>query len=1467
MTLFSKKGLGDVKDNIKNLITEIKGAAGIIIDDAGYEAVVGYNDWLRDGKIDKEGKWFESFSDEYKKAFAQNPELSKQFETLRDTADGAAVKIHKCGDAYSAFGKGIKGAIPWIKSFAAQMGAMLLQFALITAAIWAIGKAIEWAKNNIPTTGNVRNWAEESAEALADTKSEIESLNSELKTTQDRIAELKSKGHLTLTEQEELERLKKTNVELERQLLIKRELEKSQSKDAAEKAVDALHTYDKTYSNDANEASVISASNGKITIPEQMRRYAALYQQAKADAANVDLDSSDAEKQIDNFNQKADEAKEKFEELVTATGDYLLSARDNFEYLSEDEQSYVRQIENAIIATQHKMGQISTDDAFSVLLSDDAYEEFNAKLQSMAANGEEVSGKLSDYFSDDAIKALQNLGCTADDVNEHIKALANVGDFIDNQTTEAELRKIQEIVKDTDFEITDDSIKEQFGEDFIRRLEEAGLSVDEFRSYLVSLQNQVDKMDLSDLKSVEDGINAIGEAVNEFRDNSGKVSAATLAELTESLSPIADTKEFENFINVVGNAKSTTAELNAALDDLIDKYLDTQAGLAGLKVENEALYTAQLKQMGVVNAESVVRVKLAKSILNDANATEEAKDRAYELINAMDAQETQLYNTASASLTSAQNLQILQIQMQLVKSGDFTDTMRNNASAIVALGTVAGKNAEDLVKYANILMQIATIQDTIKKMGNNPDALKSMNTAMGSLMRSLAELEQSAKTQFDNLFTGVNSDADLKVAPSKGKKETAAEKNKDKYDAAKKKLDYQLEQRKISYDKYYKELVKLGDKYLKKEKGNAQDLRDHYSDLTSVRKSAFEDAKNKLDQQLEGGTITIEKYYTKIEALIKKWYKGRKASAQDAVDAELELQKQLADSWKDRISKQETQFDRMTLDKVWPSGKSELDYWKKMMEKLQKDYRKGMFKDKEAYLELYYDLLEKIQSAEKDLAQKQLDDVTKRITAIDDLVEMTSKMLKQRIEDEIDALEKMKDAYSDIVDVKKESLQLTKDELAYQQEISDMNEELTKLQAQAELLKLDDSRAGRAKYAELMEQIREKQKDISDKQADHTYDATVDALDKADEAYQKFIEDRIEALNKQMENQGEWLRYVYSYIESTNPSQLLNELKAYNYKYGDGINQTVDKIWNSYIKYADAVYGNSGYLVQILEELRNLEIKYQDQVDAASGEDDKYPSDNYKSNLSEAVMHKNIAKNTDEQNMALRDQVQNTYGGSWWWDPEHQQIYRSDTANKYLISAASYPLIQQMKSINNNSSLSKTARKKQLDAILKTLKKTYYGFTQAHLEAGKNGKYHLYKRSGKDSNWQIFHDGINAGYTGADYVPSTKQNELLALLKKGELVFNKENQNHLLSQLQAVENFQKAFKGITPGSISQTNYNSAPVSVGGVTIQIYGNATQDTVQALRKEAENISNMTMNKLQAAMVQKGYGAGAARGTFKR
>ena len=118
-----------------------------------------------------------------------------------------------------------------IKTVALQAASMALNAALT----WGISLAIQglislgtYLWKLIPTTEHLKDQLEETAQALADIRSEREGLNDELKTTQERIAELEAKGTLSFTDEAELNRLRQENAELERKLILLDDEEKKE---------------------------------------------------------------------------------------------------------------------------------------------------------------------------------------------------------------------------------------------------------------------------------------------------------------------------------------------------------------------------------------------------------------------------------------------------------------------------------------------------------------------------------------------------------------------------------------------------------------------------------------------------------------------------------------------------------------------------------------------------------------------------------------------------------------------------------------------------------------------------------------------------------------------------------------------------------------------------------------------------------------------------------------------------------------------------------------------------------------------------------------------------------------------------------------------------------------------------------------------------------------------------------------
>mgnify|MGYP002587730793 CR=1 FL=1 len=122
---------------------------------------------------------------------------------------------------------------------------------------------------------------------------------------------------------------------------------------------------------------------------------------------------------------------------------------------------------------------------------------------------------------------------------------------------------------------------------------------------------------------------------------------------------------------------------------------------------------------------------------------------------------------------------------------------------------------------------------------------------------------------------------------------------------------------------------------------------------------------------------------------------------------------------------------------------------------------------------------------------------------VDDLFDYVKEMIKDNVDRQVDALEELKDKYSEIIDLKKESLQASKDEADYQDEVADKVKEMAKLQEKINALALDDSRSSVAKRKELEEQLADAQKELQQTQADEAYDKQTDNLDKMQEAYEK----------------------------------------------------------------------------------------------------------------------------------------------------------------------------------------------------------------------------------------------------------------------------------------------------------------------------------------------------------------------------
>lgn len=1411
----------------KDIWTSFKGESGFVLDTEQLKIIEKYNEEIQKGLIPS-GKQIRKIVGD------NNDALVKYLRSL----NGGIAETKQFHKATLLGATGLKGMGTALKTVGATVKATMIQFVVFAAISWALGKAWNWLQKvwveNVNTLGNLKKRAETATEALTATRNEIKRINEELETTRDRISELQNKGALSLTEQDELNRLKLQNSLLEQQLRIQQQIEADQNKEASQKNLDVI----KRLNRDA-DLNIKSYNDAKAKFDKAQDEFFNSDNQNRAQRQDKYEKAKAALKEVEKV---ANEALSETTKYIANVDISSLDAEGLAEFNEELGKTY---------QAMYQLGTIDRQEYLEAILPADEYNNMTAKMQELADTGAKVGADVVNQFSEPVRDALESVGISAEDFAESINSLREFDNIINDISSESDLQKLDEFLS-SGLEITLDSIIKQMGQDWVDAVAEAGITNDQLVEKLKLLQHTVDKISLKDatseLSTVESNLKSLADAYAEFRDNDGKVSASTLDGLAETFSVISDTTAFNNLINVLGDTKSSVSDVQSAMDDVVDSYFSQAEVLANLNDEHKDLIVNQLKQMGVANASTLVEYKLARATLASADATDEAKDKARQFINSLGNESFALNETAAASLNAAQKLKILNIYKSYVVSGNFAEVVKGHAKAIASVGVAAGNSAKTLVEYAQIMASIAKLKDYVASgKGYNNISADKLPSVIKALQDKAKTLETTAEDEFNSLF-----DFDVKYKPSYTSKSGGSGSSKktktDIYNDKKKELDNQLERNLITYNQYYDKLVKLGNKYLKKDK---EARAEHFATLADVRKSAYDKYQGDLDKQLENGDISLKIYYDKSQKLMNKWLKGRKSNAEDLADAITAIGDKVNDHWNDIISKTETRIDRWNIDQTWAPGMDEAKVWEEKLKELQADYIAGLFDSTDEYYDLYYEILKKKNDALKNQLESQLDDLENRADNIQDLIDMVDEMLRKRIEEQIDLLEKQKSAYSEIVAKKKESLDLSRRELEYSRELEEKNKSLAELQAKAAVLALDDSRAGKAQYAKLLEEIKSKQTEIADFQADYTYEATTGALDDADERYQKSIQDKIDDLNAMTENQGEWLEYVYSYIKTTDPSALFKQLYDYNYQYGTGMNSTVDAIKNASL---DLLNQYQSDIPKILAAIESQKVEINQAIGSIGQDESVDKSANYDSNLLSKIQVSKTKQNTHAQNLELLTQVRDLYG-SGWYDSKKKIIYVGSDGDRSE-TAGAYELIKQMSTINQQS-LSKSEKQKQLEPLLKKLQGKY-SYSQSYLTWSGNTA-HLYKKNPATKPIQVFHTGIQQGFVSDGKIlnVSSQQRELLALLQSGELVFNKNDQERLMVQMSTLKNLTDTLKKFdntasgTSGSIPPTIHLSVSTP-----ITIHGNVDDETLKKLEGLSDNIANKSLSLLQSAYEKRGY-----------
>lgn len=259
---------------------------------------------------------------------------------------------------------------------------------------------------------------------------------------------------------------------------------------------------------------------------------------------------------------------------------------------------------------------------------------------------------------------------------------------------------------------------------------------------------------------------------------------------------------------------------------------------------------------------------------------------------------------------------------------------------------------------------------------------------------------------------------------------------------------------------------------------------------------------------------------------------------------------------------------------------TKVDYLKQKITAINKLFKDGVLTLKE-YNEL--------------LRETQLDIYNEQKDALTEIIEKTMELVRQEAEDQIDALEDQIDKYQKIIELKKEALATSKDEESYEKEVAKRVAEIAKIQAKIAQLDRDDSREANAEKQQLAQELAELQEELADYQANYSYNAQVDALDKEADTFEDTKNKEIEKVEASVDTEEAVYKAAIARIDS-DWNALYDDLIEWNKKYGDMIDgeDSITTAWQT----AKAAAQEYGSVVAALDGI-NSSISYEEQVIAS----------------------------------------------------------------------------------------------------------------------------------------------------------------------------------------------------------------------------------------------------------------------------
>lgn len=929
--------------------------------------------------------------------------------------------------------------------------------------------------------------------------SEVQQLESQLTSIQNKMKELEKNNPLSFVKDDEYKKLSESNDELQRRLTIQQELQKIAGKKVEEQAIATIETkseisltkVEDSYSNSgATRAALVTRNDA---IQERIDAYNALkteldeLETKQLKLTEAGKTESKEYKNLTNDIQKVTDKRSEYRSYIIKTMDAINTESDSIVGATAKGDKYAKTINGLSVTVNDFIN--STKDVGSLTNELDNVETASSNASNALTNIFKDNAKNIDDFQK-SMKSIQSALTNTDNLSSSdiVDLMKQFSDFdwktygVNGAAGIGDLQGALKELARRQYEALDPSLKTE--EAFKSIYEEAIQSskgIIEFSESL-SKQKQTSKDFYDDvLKNLNESIKKQAEKYKIDFDNYKNVLQAKLALDKEYALKQQNLLNAEmNFRNVMyggdsGQVKAYAEKWNEAqkaFDDYIkfttdfNTSLDDTANKYGKKDKKEFSKVFDWLSIRIENLKDKAQ-KAVDSITNYLSY--KTKNSKIDIAVKAKVDEKASLNSIKNSYNKmANNVGLSQKYRDLVDNGSLN------------IGTITDE------KLTNKIDEYKKWRDAAKAVGKE---IKGIDDEIKKLQ---SEKLDNIKSYFENKNSFINSEIssqESNISLKKAKGQTVKESD-------------------------YNTLIKFQNDLLK----NTKKELDAYSSI--------------FNQQVKDGIIKSgNKEYLEGLSYINDLTKATKEAKSAVYDYKAEIREIRWKAFDDGITK---------INNV----KSELSDLAGMIRDsnvfddngnyTQKGYTKlGLFAEQIAENnKLISEYNKSIKSIGEELKngvidQKQYDEELANYQSLQrqaikdnqSLEDSIADLAKQRIQFEIDAINKETDAFKDLIDAKKKSLQAEKDLHDYQKSINKKQSSIDTLNRQIATLSLSTDRKDIAQRLKLEQQLKDQQADLTDEQYKHSADAQSDALDTEYNDYKKSQDDKIAELEKSLKNQ------------------------------------------------------------------------------------------------------------------------------------------------------------------------------------------------------------------------------------------------------------------------------------------------------------------------------------------------------------